>query len=59
MCPLCKREGKDCPVEPRESGRLICACGKHSWPDSAAFQETCRLLSLTISRTVHAWTQSL
>ena len=60
MCPLCKQEdGSDCPVQERDDGRVICFCGKHSWPNTASFQETCRLMSLTIVRTVHAWTQSL
>ena len=60
MCPLCKQDdGSDCPVQERDDGRVICFCGKHSWPNTASFQETCRLKSLTIVRTVHAWTQSL
>jgi hypothetical protein len=60
MCPICKQEnGQNCPVEERPDGRVICSCGKHSWPNTASFQETCRLRSLTIVRTVHAWTQSL
>lgn len=60
MCPLCKQQDRtDCPIQELEDGRVICACGKHSWPNVASYQETCRLQSLTVVRTVHAWTQSL
>ena len=60
MCPYCKEpHGKRCEVRETPDGRLICGCGRHSWPNSAAFTETCRLLSLTTVRTVHTWTQSL
>lgn len=56
MCPYCK--DKDCAVNELPSGRLQCACGKHSWPNSGAFLETCRRMSLTVVHTVHDWTQS-
>ncbi len=56
MCPFCK--DKECPVTELPSRRLQCACGRHSWPDSGAFLETCRRQSLTVVRTVHDWTQS-
>ena len=60
MCVLCKQQDrKDCPIEEHPDGRVTCSCGKHSWPSVASYQETCRLQSLTIVRTVHAWTQSL
>jgi hypothetical protein len=56
MCPYCK--DKECAVNELPNGRLQCACGKHSWPNSGAFLETCRRLSLTVVHTVHDWTQS-
>ena len=60
MCPLCQQQDHtSCPIRELPDGRVACACGRHSWPNTASFQETCRLLSLTIVRTVHAWTQSL
>ncbi|HEY3215670.1 MAG TPA: hypothetical protein VGK93_04195 [Candidatus Eisenbacteria bacterium] len=60
MCPLCKEhEGKPCEIRERPDGRLVCSCGRHSWPNSGALQETCRLASLTIERTPHTWTQGL
>ncbi|MBI1799491.1 MAG: hypothetical protein HYR73_07355 [Candidatus Eisenbacteria bacterium] len=59
MCPYCKsHDGKPCAVGEKPNGRLACACGRHSWPNSGAFLETCRLMSLTVTRTVHDWTQS-
>ena len=59
MCPFCKIEdGKDCAVNEKPSGRLSCACGKHSWPNSGAFLETCRRMSLTTTRMQHDWTQA-
>jgi hypothetical protein len=60
MCPICKQhDGKPCRVEERKDGRLVCSCGKHSWPDSKALEESCRRASLTVARTVHTWTQGL
>jgi hypothetical protein len=56
MCPFCK--DKACPVVERPGGRIACACGRHSWPNQRAFEETCRRLSLTVVGTVHDWTQS-
>lgn len=59
MCPLCgSHDGKPCMIEEKPNGRLVCSCGRHSWPNAAALQETCRLQSLTLVRTVHTWTQS-
>lgn len=60
MCPICKpHDGKGCPIEERKDGHFVCGCGLHSWPSAAALQESCRLASLTVVRTVHTWTQSL
>lgn len=59
MCPLCGTpQGKPCEVHELSNGRIQCACGKHSWPNSGAFQETCRRENLTIVGMVHDWTQS-
>ncbi len=58
MCPYCqKQDGTACPVTERANGRLMCECGRHSWPNSGAFLESCRRSSLTIVGTVHTWTQ--
>jgi len=58
MCPFCKEhDGKPCTVSELPNGRLIDSCGRHSWPNSGAFLESCRLASLTMTRTVHTWTQ--
>jgi len=60
MCPICKtHDGKTCTIEERKDGHLACSCGRHSWPNGAALQETCRLMSLTVVRTVHTWTQGM
>lgn len=59
MCPLCSRDdGKRCEVHELPNGRLQCACGRHAWPNTNAFLETCRRESLTIVGMVHDWTQS-
>lgn len=58
MCPFCTGRDRPCRVVEKPNGRLACECGKHSWPNSGAFLETCRRQSLTIVRTVHTWTQS-
>ncbi len=59
MCPYCKDHGgKPCRVKELPSGKLACECGRHSWPNSGAFLETCRRASLTVVRQVHDWTQS-
>ena len=59
MCPLCKsHDGKPCTLAERPDGRITCSCGLHSWPNSGALEETCRLLSLTITGQIHTWTQS-
>jgi len=56
MCPFCK--DKDCRIVEQPSGRLVCECGKHSWPNSGAYDEACRKASLTVVKAVHTWTQS-
>ena len=56
MCPFCKDE--TCNVLERPDGKLVCACGKHSWPNAAVFAESLRRKNLTVVRTVHDWTQS-
>ena len=56
MCPLCK--DRQCKVLEQPSGKLVCECSRHSWPNSAIYAESCRLASLTIIRTVHTWTQA-
>lgn len=56
MCPFCK--DKSCKILEQPSGRLVCECGKHSWPNSAVYAEACRTQSLTVVRAVHTWTQS-
>ena len=59
MCPFCRaHDGKACKVSELPNGRVVCACGRHSWPNQAAFLESCRRASLTMSRIVHDWTQS-
>jgi hypothetical protein len=59
MCPFCQEhDGKPCAVSERPNGRVACACGKHSWPNSAAYQESVRLQNLKIVGRVHTWTQS-
>lgn len=59
MCPFCKpREGRECRVLERPDGRLACECGRHAWPNTAAYLETCRRASLTITGREHVWTQA-
>ena len=59
MCPLCgQHDGKPCALREEPSGRIVCACGLHAWPNSGALEETCRRMSLTITGQVHDWTQS-
>jgi len=59
MCPFCnEQDGRPCEVVEGPNGRLVCGCGRHSWPDSGAFLESCRRLSLTITGFPHVWTQS-
>jgi len=59
MCPFCgEHDGKPCEVRELPNGRLQCACGRHSWPSSGAFLESCRRASLTVVGMVHDWTQS-
>lgn len=59
MCPFCKHPDRTCKVSEKPNGRIVCDCGAHSWPNTAAFLESCRRESLTVERTVHDWTQSL
>ena len=40
MCPFCK--DNTCKIVEQPSGRLVCECGKHSWPNSGAYDEACR-----------------
>ena len=56
MCPMCK--DPKCQVNEQPDGKLVCSCGKHSWPNSAVYAEACRKSSLTIVKAVHNWTQS-
>ena len=59
MCPLCKEhDDKTCKVTEKPNGRLICECGRHSWPNAGALLETCRRQSLTITGALQIWTQS-
>lgn len=59
MCPFCKEhDGRSCTVSEKPSGRIVCACGRHSWPNAGAFLETVRLENLKITGRVHTWTQS-
>jgi hypothetical protein len=58
MCPLCEREGRQCPVRERPDGRLQCECGRHGWPNAGVYQETLRRMSLTIVGREHVWTQA-
>jgi hypothetical protein len=59
MCPFCgEHDGRACPVTEKPNGRLVCACGRHSWPNASVFLETCRRQSLTIVGQPHIWTQS-
>ncbi len=56
MCPNCR--DKLCKVVEQPDGRLVCECGRHSWPNAAVYGEACRKASLTVGKTVHTWTQS-
>ncbi len=58
MCPHCQREGLQCEVREKGGGRIVCACGRHAWPNSAVYLEDCRRTSLTTTRRVHDWTQA-
>lgn len=59
MCPFCvKHDGKPCNVSEKPNGRIICDCGRHSWPNSGAFLESVRLQNLKVVGRVHTWTQS-
>jgi len=60
MCPFCKEhDGKPCGIHERPDGHLVCSCGRHSWPNAAALQESMRRASLTIVNTAHIWTQGM
>jgi len=59
VCPFCGKHGdQPCTVSEKPNGRIICSCGKHSWPNAAVYAETLRLTNLTIVNAVHNWTQS-
>ena len=58
MCPYCNEPNKGCQVVEQPSGRLVCECGKHSWPNAAVYTESLRRNSLTVVKAVHDWTQS-
>jgi hypothetical protein len=55
MCPDCK--DKPCNVKEMPDGRLVCECGRHSWPSAAVYAEALRRRNLTVVKTVHTWTQ--
>jgi hypothetical protein len=57
MCPFCT--DKPCKIIEQPSGKVMCECGRHSWPNSAAFTESVRKANLTIGGAIHTWTQSL
>ncbi len=58
MCPCCKEhDGRTCNVVETPGGRLVCECGRHSWPNAGAMLETCRRQSLTLVRRPQIWTQ--
>ena len=56
MCPFCK--DRPCRVIEQPNGRLMCECGRHSWPNSSVYAETLRRANLTVVHMVHDWTQS-
>ncbi len=56
MCPFCKDQ--QCKIVEQPSGRIACECGRHSWPNSGAYDESCRKANLTVVKAVHNWTQS-
>ena len=56
MCFMCK--DVSCRVSERPDGKLVCACGKHSWPNAAVYAECLRKANLTVVKAVHNWTQS-
>ncbi|MEO5988671.1 MAG: hypothetical protein ABIU54_07455 [Candidatus Eisenbacteria bacterium] len=58
MCPFCKDPQKPCRVIEQPDGKLMCECGKHSWPNAAVYAESLRTCSLTVVKAVHNWTQS-
>lgn len=57
MCPFCRDLPKPCAVIEQPSGKLVCECGRHAWPNGAVYAETCRRANLTVVGTVHTWTQ--
>jgi len=56
MCPFCK--DRQCRINERPDGKLVCECGRHSWPNAAVYAESLRLENLTVVKAVHNWTQS-
>lgn len=55
MCPFCK--DKPCKVVERPDGKLVCECGRHSWPNAGVYAEALRRQNLTVVKAVHTWTQ--
>ena len=38
MCPFCKEhDGRPCTVSEKPNGRIVCSCGRHSWPNAGVF----------------------
>ena len=59
MCPFCQEhDDKVCKLVEKPNGRLMCECGRHSWPNSGALLDTCRRQGLTSTRMPQIWTQS-
>ena len=59
MCPFCLLEHRSCVIKELPSGRLVCECGAHAWPNSAVYAETCRRQNLTVVGEPHIWTQGM
>ena len=59
MCPLCKKEGTTCAVKEQPNGKIMCGCGKHSWPNMAVYAETMRRANLTTVGNPAIWTQGM
>ena len=59
MCPFCKHDDRTCQVHEQPDGRLVCDCGRHSWPNSAVYIESCRRANLTVVGSTHIWTQGM
>jgi hypothetical protein len=59
MCPFCRHDDRTCQVHEQPSGRLVCDCGSHSWPNSGVYIESCRRANLTVVGNPHIWTQGM